>query len=375
MRDVVAFDVDVDDPSAVFDRVIAKSHTIATRCDVLFNRETIATGLAVTGGTIDYDVNAAHQARVSYLTIADPDRVPVSSSDILTPYGYELLLWRGVKVGTGSIMAPLGVFPIQTSLADGVTLLSTITATDRSKLVSDARFDGVYVVEAGTSVEEAIRDLIQDAAPGTEFLFPSTGWTTPRLVFGPGDDRLTVVKGLARDAGMVLYFDGLGVCVMRPVATYADEPVAHLSEGANMVTANVLLDRGPAWNKVTAVSSNASLGAQYSGEALDDDPTSPTYYYGPFGKKPKPQPYASSFFASDAQCEAAAASLLASRLGVAQTVSFSSWVNSRWEVSDVIQVTRSALDLDDLHILDTLSIGLSADSSMTGQCRTRQVAS
>jgi hypothetical protein len=373
MRDVVAFDVDVDDPSAVFDRVIAKSHTIATRCDVLFNRETIASGLAVTGGTVDYDVNAAHQARVSYLTIADPDRVPVSSSDILTPYGYELLLWRGVKVGAGSIVAPLGVFPIQTSLADGVTLLSTITAADRSKLVSDARFEDTYQIAAGTNVATAIEALISDGVNGLTYSFPSTTFTTPLLTFGSSDDRWTVARQMARDIGMNLYFDGLGVCSMKAESTYSDEPAAMLSEGENMVTANLLLDRGPAYNKVIAVSSNASLDDQYRGEAQDDDPASPTQYDGPFGNKVRFHP--SPFYASDAQCAAGAASILASELGVAQTVSFSSWVNPRWEVSDVIQVTRTALDLDDLHILDTLSIGLSADSSMTGQCRTRQVAS
>jgi len=40
-----------------------------------------------------------------------------------------------------------------------------------------------------------------------------------------------------------------------------------------------------------------------------------------------------------------------------------------------VQVTRSALGVDELHIIDQLSLGLSAADEMTANVRAQQVAS
>jgi hypothetical protein len=354
-----------------FGQVIAGSHQIATRVDVLFDREVILEGVPVTAGQIDYDRTAARLARLT-ATIADPSRVPVAADDILTPYGYELAVWRGVELAAGSELVPLGVFPIQTSDVDGVTLLSSIVAEDRSRLVSDARFEDIYQVAAGSNYATAIEALISDGVPGLEFLFPSVTFTTPLLTFAAQDDRWDAAQSMAKSIGHELLFDGLGRVVMRPEPTFSTEFVATITEGSNMVAASVKLDRATAYNKVIATGRNAASGAQYRGEAVDDDPSSPTYYFGPFGKKPRF--YASEFLASDAQCDTAAAAILASNLGVSRSVDFSMVPDPRLECSDVVYMTRAALNVDELHIIDSLSIGLGADGSMSGRTRVSQVA-
>lgn len=364
--------------TAAFAQVIAGSHQVATRVDVLFNREVIFQGIAVTSGQVTYDRNAARLARLS-LTVADPLRLPVAADDILTPFGYELGVWRGVylpgyhpsPVLTDELI-PLGVFPIQQSAVDGVTLVSSITAEDRSRLVSDARFEDDYQIAAGTNYVTAIQSMIEAGVSGLTYLFPSTTFTTPLLTFAAQEDRWEKAQEMTKSLGNELLFDGLGRLTMRPEPTFTATPVASIAEGVNMTAASVALDRVGAYNRVIATSANSSTGDVFRGVVTDDNPASPTYYFGPFGKKPRF--FASEFLASDAQAASAAASILTANIGVASSVDFGVLPDPRLECSDVVQITRTALGLDDLHIIDTLTIGLGADSGMSGTSRTQQVA-
>lgn len=355
--------------TAGFANVIAGSHQVAVRVDVMYNRAVVFEGLPITGGQITYDRSAARLARLT-LEVADPLRLPVSSSDILTPFGYELLVWRGVMVSGVAELLPLGVFPIQTSAVDGVTLLSSISAEDRSRLVSDARFEDDYQVAAGTNYATAIGDMISDGVTGLEYLFPSTTFTTPLLTFAAQEDRWDAAVKMAKSIGNEILFDGLGRCVMRPEPTFDSEPVAAISEGVNMTSINVALDRSTAYNRVIAAGQNSSLDEVYRGVATDENPSSPTYYGGPFGKRPRF--FYSEFIASDEQATRAAASILAANIGVADSVQYSMVPDPRLECSDVVQVTRSVLEVDRLYILETLTIGLTANSEMTGTSRSQQ---
>ncbi len=357
--------------SPAFGRVVAGSHRIAVRADILLNRSVIAEGVPLVDGRVNFDRSAARLATLS-ATIADPTRLPLSPSDIYTPFGYEVRIWRGVYVGAAPELLPLGTFPIQSSYIDGVGLATDITGEDRSRLVSDARFEDDYQIAAGTNYATAIQALITDGVTGFEFLFPSTTFTTPLLTFAAQSDRWEAAQGMARSLGNEIFFDGLGRCVMRPEPTFADDPVATIAEGSNMVSAGIELDRTNAYNRVIATSSNASLDAQYRGVATDDDPSSPTYYDGPFGRKPRF--YSSPFLASDAQCDSAAAAVLASGLGVASSLSLVAVPDPRYEASDVILARRAALELNHVHIIESFSIGLGPEPPMPITTRARQVA-
>lgn len=355
--------------SAAFARAVAASHQMISRVDVLFDRAVIAEGLNVTDGSVTFDRRASRRSRCQ-VQIADPARVPVAADDILTPFGYEMLIWRGVVLDGTPELVPLGVFPIQQSFVDGVSLLSDITALDRSQLVSDARFEDVYQISAGTNYATAIEALVADGVSGLEYLFPSTTFTTPLLTFAAQDDRWDAAVKMASAIGMELFFDGLGRLTMQPEPTFTATQVARIAETENMVSAAVKLDRTPAYNKVIATSNNASTGDQYRGEAADMDPNSPTFYDGPFGRKPRF--YASEFIASDAQAASAAAAILAGNLGVARSIDFSAVPDPRLEVSDVVHIFRSRLEIDELHIIDELTIGLGPGDPMLGRSRTNQ---
>jgi len=383
-----------------FARIVAASHTIATRVDVLFDREVIAEGVAGVEGTISFDRSAARLASLS-CTIADPLRMPATPTDHLSPFGYELRVWRGVesltgvgdsvvrrsdeaivsrtdgspveRVGpsvTGTEMLPLGTFPIQQSSIGAFTRVTSITATDRSQLVSDARFEDNYQIAAGTNYVTAIQALIEDGVPGLEFLFPTTTFVTPLLTFAAQDDRWAAAQRMTQAIGNEIYLDGLGRCAMRSEPTFDTEPVFTVADASNMIDVSMALDRAQAYNRVIAFSVNAATGDQFRGVATDDDPTSPTFYDGPFGRKPRF--YASEFIASNTQAASAAAAILASELGVAKMVNFVVLPDPRLECADVVRITNASLGIDSLHIIDNLTMTIGPESAMSGGSRSQE---
>ncbi len=403
--------------SAAFAAALTGPHDIAVRCDVLFNREVIAEDIPIESGTARFDRRNSIQGSLD-IVLADPTRVPVASDDVLTPYGYELRVWRGIDYsrtevipvvsdpeqytledgttlvtledGTtaytleagavtaagnpaGPELLPLGTFPIQQSFVQGRTLLSEIVAEDRGRLVADARFEDVYSIENGVDYVEALQEMISDGVPDLEFVFPDLDFTAPLLTFDRFTDRWSAARRMAESIGYELYFDGLGVCRMRPEPTFSATPDVTIATGQNLTDATVALDRAPAFNKVVAIGNNPSTNAEFVGEAVDDDPSSPTFYGPGFGFKPRT--YYSPFIASTEQAESAAAAVLASNLGVARSVDVSAVPDPRIEPADVALVEYPALGLDGVHIVDAVEIGLTADAPLTMHVRANRSSS
>jgi hypothetical protein len=350
----------------MYDRIVAGSHRFAARVDVLLNREVILENVPIVSGSVSFNRRGRILSSFNVSTV-DPLRLPAGPDDPFSPFGYELQIFRGVKGGGGEILAPLGVFPIQDSSIDGVTLLTSIAGMDRSQLISDALFEDAVQIVEGSNVITAIQLLVEDAVPGLEFLFPSTTFLTPLLTYAPGDDRLAAIHEMARSIGHEFLFDGLGRCVLRPEPSLQSEPVGVMSEGVNLIASTLSLNRGPAVNRVVATSNNASTGESFRGVATDDDPGSATQYGGQFGKKV--HALQSAYFASDAHCQAAADAYLAGNLGVAVTTRVTCLIDARRETSDVVQVNVSTLGIDQLHIVDEMTIGLAATDVMTASIR------
>lgn len=397
--------------SDAFLAAVRTAHRVVTEVDVLFNRQVVAEGLAVSDGRVTYDRAASALARCD-VTFAEPQRFPTGPGDILSPYGYELRIRRGVRyadavpfvsapylltddgqilltdgglplltdegVATDPVEATtetvsLGVFPIQRSEVDGVALVTSVSGIDRSQLVRDARLEDDYQVAAGTNYGDAIAALVSAGVPGLEYAFTSTSFTTPLLTFEAQADRWEAAQSMARSIGCELFFNGDGALVLRPEPNVATAiPVWDVDEGDDgvLVSATIRLDRTPAYNRVIAFSANASNGEVFRGVATDEDPSSPTYYFGPFGRKPRF--FGSPLIGSNDQAAAAAAGILAGNIGVARAVDFSAVSNPALEVGDAVLIRRAALDLDEVHLLDVLSIGLAAEDAMLGASRARQ---
>lgn len=358
--------------TARWDSHIGRSHTIALAVDVLYGGVAVVEGLNVASGEVILDRSAAIRGRCK-VDLAEPARIPNGPGDPLSPFGYELRVRRGITYADGTVeLMPLGIFGIERSQVADTNLVSRIDGLDRAQRVADARLEDDYPIAAGTNVGTAIRTLLTAAFPALTFSFASTTFTTPQLVLTAQSDPWAKGLDLARSVGYELFLDGDGVCVFRPEPSTSATPTWVVAEGAGgvMLSAAVSLDRGPAYNKVIATSTNTATAAAYTGSAVDDDPSSPTYYYGPFGKKPRF--YSSPLLASTAQCTAAAAGILAGNIGVAKAISFGAVPNPAVEPGDTILVTRTTLGVDEVHILDRLTVPLTAAREMVGD--TRQVS-
>lgn len=364
--------------SAAFAAAISESHQIATLVEVLIDGEPDTNPItAAVAGTVTLDSTAAIRGRLD-LTIIDDGTlglVPTSSSSRLAPYGNELRVSRGVTYPDGTTeLVRLGVYRLNdVNVNDAATGLEiTVTGLDRAARIIDARFEEPYQIAQGTNYTTAITAVLQDAWSEITTSFATTTRTTPQLIAEEGSDRWAFAQDMAASIGMALYFDGDGTCVLGPVSASA-EAVATLAEGAG----GVLIQDARRWtregsfNRVIATGENTGETAPARGVATDDDPSSPTYYLGPFGRVPRF--YVSPFITTDAQAADAAAALLERERGTTQHVEFGTLVDPRLEPGDVVQITRARAALNEAHAIDTLTIPLDAAGVMTGRTRATTV--
>lgn len=352
---------------------ITGSHTMTSTASVLYAGAPVLDGLQVVGGSVTADRTAAQLTR-STIELAEPALVPGGDADVFAPVGFEVVVSRGVVHFDGTTeLVQLGVFPIQRSTINGDTLLTSITAVDRSQLVADAKLEDAWPIDAGTNFAVAIRTMIDAAVPGLEYAFATTDLETPRLVIPAFADRWEFGRKMAASCGMELLFDGFGRVVLRPEPDIRTiSPVWSLVEGdgGTLTAISVDRDRGPTFNRVIAIGQNSTNPEQYRAVATDTDPASPTYYYGGFGRKPTE--FRSSLIGSQDQAAIAAEAKLISQLGVGRQVTAAAVPNPALEAGDPILLRRTALGINEVHIADVVVTGLGPADVQTFQTRARQ---
>ncbi len=344
--------------------------------------------LPVDGGSVTLDNTAATRGRAD-LSFTDFSLVPGDPSDTLAPYDNELTIKRGIVYPDGEReLVQLGVMRVEEVEVSESGI--SVSLLDRSQRVIDARFEDAYEVVAGTQATTEIANLLGAVVPDLQTQFPSLDKPLPTVYAEELADRWAFVQDLAAALGMELYFDNLGVAVLRPIPDPADDPVAHLVEGREGVTVRPsLLDLSKRWSRTDAfnrwkvVGENPEEeGAAPSAVVTDDNPYSPTYYLGSFGKKPA-DIYTSSWITDDDQAQAAAEGLRRTQIGTTQSVSFGALVNPALEPGDVVHITRTRRDpgnldslieiADERHVIDSLTFPLEASGTMTGTTRAVKV--
>lgn len=365
--------------STAFASAITESHQLAVQVDLLDDGEDVATVTEVVEGQVTLDATAQTRGRLE-VTIVDDGTlglIPDDPTDDFAPYGNELRVSRGITFPDATTeVVSLGVFRIDdvnvSDTAQGMLL--QISGLDRSARLIDARFEEPFEVAQGTNYTTAIRNVLEQGWAEMEMDLAETSRTTPQLTAEEGGDRWAFATEMATSLGMVLYFDGDGVCVMRPQGAVSTSAVLTLAEGAGgvLVEAGFRWTREGTYNRVIATGENTGETAPSRGVATDDNPASPTYYYGPFGRVPRF--YVSQFITSDDQAQDAAAAILSRELGTTRQVNFGAVVDPRLEPEDVVRITRARAGIDEDHVVDQVTIPLSATGVMTGRTRAVQVS-
>lgn len=331
-------------------------------------------------GSVTLDGRAASRGRAD-LTIVDDGTfglVPDSVEALLAPYGNELRISRGLITAAGTTQTtPLVVVRIDSCKVDDTSegLTIALAGLDRSGAVIDAKFEAPFEVAAGTNVEDAIIDTLQPAVPGyVEYVFPGSAFTTPLLRANEGEDRWKFAQDIATASGLDLFFNADGNVQLQPVTE--GDPVVTIAEGIDGVLLNASRDwkREGSCNRVIVTGENTGGAAPVRGVATDDNPLSPTYYFGAFGKVPTF--VQSQFVATTEQALAAANVILRRQLGTTQQVAFGTLFDPALIPGAAVDITRVRAGIvSETHVLDTVAIPLTVDAPLTATTRAVQVLS
>lgn len=248
---------------------------------------------------------------------------------------------------------PVGTFVVTDAQeeAGGVQ----VTCYDRWSRVADARFTRPVVTSGNTAY--AIGQLLQQADDRITYRDESGSGHSHRASVHERD-RDRSVMDLARSIGCEVFFDPEGVAVLRPVPSL-DQPVAWRvvgGEGGAIVRARRGHSRERTYNAFVAIGEQADGTPGVRAVALDSNPRSPTFYGGPFGRRPRF--FASSLITSTAQAQVAANAGLRRYLGVARTLQVDGLPRPDLEPGSVIAV-EVAPGVHERHLVDgyTLPLG------------------
>ena len=324
--------------------------------------------ITIAGGDVKLDATADIRGSLDMETT---DPWPTGASDLLTPYGNEIFVERGIIFGSGAVQwVSLGYFRIddveQEDAPDGPI---HIVGKDRMAGIVDGDLEAPRQYTSGTSVQTVFTELVGEIYPGAviqyDFDASTTLFTASHVA---EEDRYAFLKAIVDSLGKVMYWDYQGrlQVVTAPDPTLPVLDINH-GRGGILVQLSRSLSRQDAFNAVIAIGEAAGEAPPVRGVAYDTNPKSPTYWFGPFGKVPVK--FSSSFITTPDQARVAAEAKLARSIGVPYSADFQSVVCAALEPLDPIRVSHSDKEPGDYHVVETLTIPLDAETAMTGTTR------
>ena len=315
-------------------------------------------------GEVVLDRTAVHRAQLS-LTCADPTLYPVLASDPLNVYGTEVTVYRGI-VGVDRVQ--LGIFRVESLNRDTPSGGIDIVGYDRSRQVFDQRFLVPRKFAAMTGVT-LISQLITEVYPNA-VINVLTSDTTNIPKHHVDRDRWAECQRVAKVIGCEVFVNNVGEWVIQDIPDPSTaQPVwrADAGPGGVLVGLNDQTSREAAPNIVVAIGESVSgNNPSYYGIARDEDPLSPTYYLGPYGKVPRF--FSSQYIHTQAQADLVATRQLQEHLGVSRTMTFTAVPNPALEPGDTVRVVRPDGTRED-HFLDAITIPLGAGDDIEGSTR------
>lgn len=347
---------------------IRKSHRIISWIDVIAPDQEVVR-LPAIEGQVDADRTAAFRRKLSCRCI-DPTGLitPRNEGEILTPYGTELRAYRGVRYSDledDYEVAALGVFRLsRSSITDnnaGSPIIQ-LEAFDRARTIARDKFKTPYVIPAGTNSMTALKDIAKMTFPDIVFdTITSAVSNTAPLLHDAGSDPWEAISKLAKSMGCEAYFDVEGrLAVLPPHDVNAlPSPDFTYIEGEQ----NTMLDLTREYNDEGVfngiIVTGESVGDQLPpvrGEAWDENPTSPTYRYGPYGEVPGF--ITDNLAKTTEQAQAIAQSQLSLVLGATSRLNITGIVNPSYECGDIVRVKRAKARVDGLYSVDSFTIPL-----------------
>jgi hypothetical protein len=244
-------------------------------------------------------------------------------------------------------------------------VLDVAAAYDGGTRVADFTLITPYAPFTGGGTKltyvEAIKDLVDAAHPSTS----PPSWTVAAGVDTtslPPDntvftgDRWAAVNALAQAVNVTVGATASGGWMIAPT-TPSTTPVWTVTHGSDgvLVAETTAYSRRSQYNAVAIRWANpdGTGGLSY---IADMDPTSPTYYNGPFGRKPRPEETLATCTTSG-QADAAATTILQQCSGRTRAISLTSVHNPLMEPGDVLTLRLPDGTIEE-HVIDAVSLPL-----------------
>lgn len=368
--------------SAKFLETLRGSHLAVFRARVCTTFQTgtnpAGTEIPITGGDVKLSATAEIRSTLNLTTTA---AWPTSATDLVTPYGNEIYVERGIAYGNGQReWVGLGYHridtPEQEEVPDGEI---TIDASDRNAGLRDARFLAPQQFGPTLTNGDVADALILEVYPSATIEWDDItvqDAAINRTIIAE-DDRLGTLLDLLTALGKIGYWRYDGVFRVETPPAITGDPAWTIDAGANGVLVQMSrgLTREGVYNAVVATGEGSDTIAPARAVVYNLDPDSPTYYSGPFG--PVPRFYSSPFLTTNEQAASAAASILRQQLGLPYQVELSSIANPALEPFDVIavkypQTSRNRTLTAETHVIDEATIPLVPNLPVTLQTREQQ---
>jgi hypothetical protein len=369
--------------SAGFLRSLSGSHRSLARIRVVtqFQTGTNPTGpfIDTLDGTVTLDASDQQSAAVrssADVTVDGTKQWPIFAGSLLAPYGNELFIERGIEFSDDTVeYTKLGYFRIQAPDQSGLSYNPIrVTCVDRMQAIIDGKLIAPVQFLPGASVSFIMTTLITDIYPAAviEFDTPTTAaLAITRSLIADGD-RFKFLDDLITSLGKIWYWDYRGVLVVKspPTPTNISYEVNHGVNGT-LVDFSRALTRENTFNAVVASGEAADTGTPVRAVAIDASPSSPTYFFGKFGKVP--MFYSNPAIITTQQAQSAALALLNRYIGLPYTINFGTIVNPALEPFDAVRVKYSHQEAQEDHVLSTVTIPLLSANSMTAKTREQRL--
>lgn len=344
--------------STVASEVIRNSHSVDLRASIFGPAGQEYDNLQISGGTVTDD-STSQTRRSATVYVNNLDLWPSGATDALSPAGAEMLIEYGIVIpGGGTEWVPLirGVVVNDDETLPVSQQGITVTLADRSQHVIDDRLAQPLQVGGTSTVVATIEQLIRNAYPSAEIIDQTGDTTTCPLYTVQQDLWADGVEPLATSIGAEVFCDQAGRFIVRYQPTLNDPPTWIVDTGPRgvLVSNDRVRDRSNVFNQVIATGESSTGAPAVTATATDTDPTSPTYFYGSFGQKPRF--YVSSTIATVSQAQAAANAILARAKGLDTVVTLNTVQHPGLQSGDVIELR--GLTGDALHIIDSVTFPL-----------------
>ncbi|MFE6815230.1 DUF5047 domain-containing protein [Streptomyces sp. NPDC057677] len=333
---------------------------------VLLRTDGSAEQLDHEGGSVSVDWSSQCR-RTCNVSATDLSLIPRTPLSEILANGARLRISRGVRYSDASQeLAPLGVFRIDEIDGDVDTGPVSISGKSLECVVSDDKFTGPYRA-TGTAVG-AISALILRSLPDAAVVS-----TVVDAVIGPrtwdvGDDPWAAAQEIAAVLGAQVYCDAEGqftISELPDISTATPVWTIAAGEGGVYVSAVRGSSADGVFNGVHARGeSSETASTPVSALVVDNDPTSPTYWSGPFGRRP--MFHSSSTLTTTGACTQAATVLLRSARAPNARADLSSLPNPALAAGDVLRVVYPD-GTRELHQVASFTVPLEVGGAFTVQ--------